>query len=149
MCKAQAGVLMPGLEPERHIGPNVPPMSKRPSAKIKPRKVGSPAPRPLQYKVVELSTVDQSAIEEAVNGWVSQGWNLDGVQFAMRESSKRPAMAFVFFTRAGAAAPPEESAARLKLRRLAEAAQAIPAPVSARARLAQLAGLEQDPSEGE
>jgi hypothetical protein len=26
---------------------------------------------------------------------------LDGVQFAMRESSKRPAMAFVFFTREG------------------------------------------------
>ena len=28
-----------------------------------------------------------------------EGWNFDTVQFAMRESSKRPAMAFVTFTR--------------------------------------------------
>src|SRR6185295_4387856 len=33
------------------------------------------------------------------NEWTAKGWGLDGVQFAMRESSKRPAMAFVFFTR--------------------------------------------------
>lgn len=53
----------------------------------------------LDYKVVELSMVTDDKIEEAVNRWVRQGWNFDGVQFAMRESSKRPAMAFVFFTR--------------------------------------------------
>ena len=53
----------------------------------------------LQYKVVELSTVDEGTLEHTVNHWVQQGWNLDGVQFAMRESSKRPSMAFVFFTR--------------------------------------------------
>ncbi len=53
----------------------------------------------LQYKVVELSTVDEGTLEFTVNHWVEQGWNLDGVQFAMRESSKRPSMAFVFFTR--------------------------------------------------
>lgn len=53
----------------------------------------------LQYKVVELSTVDEHSLEQTVNRWVRQGWNLDGVQFAMRESSKRPSMAFVFFTR--------------------------------------------------
>ncbi len=57
----------------------------------------------LQYKVVELSTVDEGSLEHAVNDWVRQGWSLENVQFAMRESSKRPAMAFVFFTRAGAA----------------------------------------------
>jgi hypothetical protein len=49
--------------------------------------------------VVELSTVDEGSLEFTVNHWVGRGWNLDGVQFAMRESSKRPAMAFVFFTR--------------------------------------------------
>ena len=53
----------------------------------------------LAYKVVELSVVTDDKIEETVNAWVHQGWQLDGLQFAMRESSKRPAMAFVFFTR--------------------------------------------------
>ena len=69
----------------------------------------------LQYKVVELSTVDEGTLEHAINEWTRKGWHLDGVQFAMRESSKRPSMAFVFFTRdvpdAGATvsaeAPPE------------------------------------------
>ncbi len=63
----------------------------------------------LDYKVVELSLVTDDKIEEAVNTWVRQGWTFDGVQFAMRDSSKRPSMAFVFFTREVAA---EEVAAR-------------------------------------
>jgi hypothetical protein len=49
--------------------------------------------------VVELSTVDEGSLEHTVNVWVRQHWTLESVQFAMRESSKRPAMAFVFFTR--------------------------------------------------
>ena len=53
----------------------------------------------VQYKVVETSVVTDEALEEIVNAWVSRGWQFDGVQFAMREASKRPAMAFVFFTR--------------------------------------------------
>lgn len=53
----------------------------------------------LQYKVVELSNVTEEAIEEALNDWTAKGWNYDGMQFAMRESSKRPAMAFLLFTR--------------------------------------------------
>lgn len=53
----------------------------------------------LQYKVVELSNVMEEAIEEALNEKVAQGWQFDGMQFAMRESSKRPAMAFLLFTR--------------------------------------------------
>ena len=51
------------------------------------------------YKVVEASTVTDEALERIINEWVPKGWTLDGVQFAMRESSKRPAMAFVLFTR--------------------------------------------------
>jgi hypothetical protein len=51
------------------------------------------------YKVVEASTVTDEALERIINEWVPRGWALDGVQFAMRESSKRPAMAFVLFTR--------------------------------------------------
>lgn len=59
-------------------------------------------PRALHYKVVELSSVDEHSLERTLNEWVPQGWKFDGVQFAMRESSKRPSMAFVFFTREGA-----------------------------------------------
>ncbi len=55
----------------------------------------------LIYKVVEISTVTEVELEEALNKWVSQGWQFDGMQFAMRESSKRPAMAFVIFCREG------------------------------------------------
>lgn len=53
----------------------------------------------LQYKVVELSNVTEETIEEALNETTAKGWNFDGMQFAMRESSKRPAMAFLMFTR--------------------------------------------------
>jgi len=55
----------------------------------------------LQYKVVELSNVTDETIEETLNEWTAQGWRFDGLQFAMRESSKRPSMAFVLFTRDG------------------------------------------------
>ena len=53
----------------------------------------------LQYKVVELCTVSEETIEESLNHWTGQGWRFDTLQFAMRESSRRPAMAFVVFTR--------------------------------------------------
>ena len=52
----------------------------------------------LQYKVVELSSVSEETIEEALNEWTQKGWRFDTLQFVMRESSKRPAMAFVVFT---------------------------------------------------
>lgn len=54
-----------------------------------------------KYKVVELSTVTEETIEQTINSTVKDGWNLDGINFAMRESSKRPSMAFVLFTREG------------------------------------------------
>jgi len=60
---------------------------KRKSARRPP-----PRPETLQYKV-------------------RQGWKLENVQFAMRESSKRPAMAFVFLTRAGEPAADETAPA--------------------------------------
>lgn len=53
----------------------------------------------LVYKFAELSTVTAETIEEAVNTWVGQGWSFDGIHFAMRDNSKRPAMAFLAFTR--------------------------------------------------
>jgi len=56
-------------------------------------------PKALTYKVVESSDVTDGAIESILNEWVSKGWRLDGMQFAMRESSKRPSMVFILFTK--------------------------------------------------
>ena len=52
-----------------------------------------------QYKVVETPTVTDEELEKILNDWTREGWHYDGMQFAMRDSSKRPAMAFVLFTR--------------------------------------------------
>lgn len=53
----------------------------------------------LQYKIVETSTVTDEELERIVNEWVSAGWVFEGFQFVIKESSKRPSMAFVVFTR--------------------------------------------------
>ncbi|MBI4820167.1 MAG: DUF4177 domain-containing protein [Deltaproteobacteria bacterium] len=50
---------------------------------------------------MELSTVTDEALEEVLNEWTPKGWHLDGIQFAMRETSRRPAMAFIVFSRSG------------------------------------------------
>lgn len=54
----------------------------------------------IQYKVVETSDVSEESLEKILNEWTAAGWTFDGMQFAMRDSSKRPSMAFVTFTRA-------------------------------------------------
>ncbi|MBS2024698.1 MAG: hypothetical protein JST92_20040 [Deltaproteobacteria bacterium] len=55
--------------------------------------------REVRFKVVETSSVTDESLEAIINEFVPQGWTFEGIQFAMRESSKRPAMAFVLFTR--------------------------------------------------
>ena len=55
----------------------------------------------LRYKVVETSSVTDEEIESILNDWTARGWSFDGMQFAMRDSSKRPSMAFITFTREG------------------------------------------------
>lgn len=60
----------------------------------------------LRYKFIELSVVTDETIERAVNEWIGQGWQLDGIRFVTTEHSKRPAMAFVSFTRE---APPDDA----------------------------------------
>jgi hypothetical protein len=57
----------------------------------------------LIYKVVEVNSVTEDLLESVLNEWTAQGWSFDGMQFAMREASKRPAMAFMIFTREGEA----------------------------------------------
>lgn len=53
----------------------------------------------IEYKVTELSVVTDESIEDVLNCWTAKGWHFDGIQFVVREASKRPAMAFVLFTR--------------------------------------------------
>lgn len=52
-----------------------------------------------RIRVVELSTVTDETLEETLNEWARRGYALDGLHFAMRESSRRPAMAFLVFVR--------------------------------------------------
>jgi hypothetical protein len=51
------------------------------------------------YKVVETSDVTDGSLEQILNEWTSQGWRLESIHFAMRESSRRPSMAFLMFVR--------------------------------------------------
>lgn len=60
----------------------------------------------LTYKVIEISNVTDDDLESTLNEWVAKGWTFEGVHFAMRESSKRPSMAFVTFTREADSAGP-------------------------------------------
>ena len=53
----------------------------------------------VRYKVIETGTVTDDMLESILNEWTGQGWSLDSMQFAMRDSSKRPSMAFITFTR--------------------------------------------------
>ena len=55
----------------------------------------------LEYKFVELSQVTDRDLEDVVNRWVRSGWRLDDIRFVVTPHSKRPAMAFVSFTRRG------------------------------------------------
>jgi hypothetical protein len=53
----------------------------------------------LIYKVVETSIVTDEILERILNQWVQQGWQFDSIHFVIREASKRPSMAFLFFVR--------------------------------------------------
>ncbi len=53
----------------------------------------------LLYKVVEIPIVTDEAIEAVLNEWTAQGWQFDSLQLVVRDASKRPSMAFIFFTR--------------------------------------------------
>ncbi len=61
--------------------------------------MGSP-----EYKVIEVSTVTDTEIEAALNEWSKKGWELERITYAMRESQKRPSMAFIIFVREAEAA---------------------------------------------
>jgi hypothetical protein len=53
----------------------------------------------IEYKVVETSSVTDDEVESIINEWVGKGWSFDGIQFVVRDASRRPSMAFVMFTK--------------------------------------------------
>jgi hypothetical protein len=64
----------------------------------------------IRYKVVETSDVSDTELERILNEWTERGWRLDSMQFAMRDSSRRPAMAFLTFTRSDEASASDGAA---------------------------------------
>ena len=50
-------------------------------------------------KVIEISTVTDSEIERIINKTQREGWLFEDIKFVMREASKRPSMAFLFFNK--------------------------------------------------
>jgi len=64
----------------------------------------------LRYKVIETSAVTDDALEAIINEWVGKGWHFDGIQFAIRDASRRPSMAFVLFTSSNSSDPEKPKA---------------------------------------
>ncbi len=50
------------------------------------------------YKVVEISTVTDEEIERVVNEWSAKGFAFSSIHFVSTQASRRPVMAFLFFT---------------------------------------------------
>lgn len=55
----------------------------------------------MTYKVVETSTVTDEEIENLLNEWTSQGYRFESIHFVTSDSSRRPKMAFLFFSKKG------------------------------------------------
>ena len=53
----------------------------------------------MQYRVVETSEVTAESLEEILNQWTKKGWRFDGMQFVVKESARRPSMAFILFVK--------------------------------------------------
>ncbi len=58
-----------------------------------------PAP-PDRYKVVEVSDVTDREVESALNRWSGEGYRFESIHFVTQPGSRRPTMAFLFFSRA-------------------------------------------------
>ncbi len=53
----------------------------------------------MEYKVVETGTVTDEEVEKILNEWSAKGYVFESIQFVTSVASKRPVMAFVFFTK--------------------------------------------------
>jgi hypothetical protein len=64
------------------------------------------------YAVVEVSPVAEDTLERALNERAGQGWSFESIHFVTREGSHRPALAYLFFTRAAPRAARSRARAR-------------------------------------
>jgi hypothetical protein len=55
----------------------------------------------MNYKVVETSTVTDVEIECILNEWTGRGYSFASIHFVSTQASRRPVMAFLFFTEPG------------------------------------------------
>ncbi len=53
------------------------------------------------YKVVEIANVCDQEVEKELNLRTAEGYRFDSIHFVTQPGSRRPAMAFLFFTRPG------------------------------------------------
>jgi len=51
------------------------------------------------YKVVEIGDVTDQAVEAELNRWSREGYRFESIHFVTQPGNRRPAMAFLFFTR--------------------------------------------------
>ena len=58
------------------------------------------------YAVVEVSPVAEDTLERALNQRRAEGWSFESIHFVAREGSHRPALAYLFFTRAAGRSRP-------------------------------------------
>lgn len=58
----------------------------------------------LEYKVVEVADVTEESLERVLNHWTREGWRFDGMHFVVRETARRPSMAFLLFIKGSAEA---------------------------------------------
>jgi len=59
----------------------------------------------MTYKVVETSTVTDVEIESILNEWTGRGYSFASIHFVSTQASRRPVMAFLFFTEQGESGP--------------------------------------------
>ena len=59
-----------------------------------------PEPSDAPYKVVEIANVCDREIEEELNRWTGEGYRFESIHFVTQPGSRRPQMAFLFFSRA-------------------------------------------------
>ncbi len=53
----------------------------------------------MEYRVVETSDVSAESLEKILNECTGEGWRFDGMQFVVKESARRPSMAFLLFVK--------------------------------------------------
>jgi hypothetical protein len=52
----------------------------------------------MKYHVMETTEVTAETIEQLLNRCTEKGWRFEGMHFVVKESARRPSMAFLLFT---------------------------------------------------